>query len=158
MDLYYSERVAEIPLLVKEVKPGEKVVFDEQEQSFVDREIKSQQQTYYKGIVFPKEVAGTLWNGLAASKLRNLVRSRLASGDFKGAASTSIKVLGLFPFHDMDWLLLAEALVEQGDVVRSKAVLDYAKKLHKGYGQTKFTEAAWKEAFHRVQDIVKSKG
>lgn len=157
MDLYYDQRVSEIPLLVQEVKPGEKVILDGEEQQFVDREIKHQHNSYYKDMVFPEEVANQLWRGFAAEALRRLAKLKLADGNLEGARVTCVKMLGLFPYHDMDWLLLAEILTGQGDMTRSKAVLDYAKKLHKAYGQTKSTEAAWKDAFQKVQDIIKSK-
>ncbi|MFC1909272.1 hypothetical protein ACFLXD_05410 [Chloroflexota bacterium] len=97
--------------------------------------------------------------GFAAEALRELAKSRLPSGDIKGAASSCVKSLGLFGEYEGGWLLLAEIFAEHGDNVRSKGFLDTAKKVHKKNKATHPSgfEPMWQNMVQNVQDIIKSK-
>ena len=148
----------DIPPLVEELKGGEPIVFDEDEQRAIDRELKRHEKSF-KGRIFSKDVAETIENGLASEALMELAKSKLHSGDLKGAASTCIKSLGLFSKYEGGWLLLAEIFAEHGDIVRSRGFLDKAKEVHKKNKNIheKNFEPVWKNNVQRVQDIIRSK-
>ena len=159
MGLFRSRQSADVPPLVEAPKGGEPIVFDEKEQRAIDREIKYQYDNYYKDRIFPKDVAETMENAFAARALSELAKSKLHSGDLKGAASTCIKAVGLFPKYEAYWLLLAEIFAEHGDTVRSRGFLDTAKKVHKGNRDVHISEfePVWKDKVQKVQDIIRSK-
>jgi len=157
-DCNYNERIAEIQSMLPEVKPQEKVVFDAIEQQIVYEESEERRDLLGTFQNVPKDIRQSILGDFVAKKLLRTARWRLTTGDFKGAKSSCIKALGLFPFYDMDWLLFAEILAEQQDVIRAKTVIAYARNLHKTHGTTKFMKEAWDKELHRVQDIVKSKG
>jgi len=148
-----------MPPLIEELKAGEPIVFDEEEQRVIDREIEYQYDNYYKDKIFPKDVAEEMQNAFASEALKKLAKSKLSSGDLKGAASTCIKSLGLFGKYEGGWLLLAEIFAEHGDIVRSKGFLDFAKKLHKKNKKVheKSFEPFWENEVQRIQDIIISK-
>jgi len=150
---------ADIPPLVEPPKGGEPIVFDEEEQRAIDKEIKYQYDNFYKDRIFPKDVAETLQSGFAARALREIAKSKLSRGDLKGAASTCIKLLGLSAIYEGDWLLLAEIFAEHGDIVRSKGFLDTAKKVHRRnkMGGTSEFESVWGNMVQKVRNIIKSK-
>lgn len=161
----------DIPPLIEEIKAGEPIVLDKQEQDAIDSQIKTRFPEL-KGRIFPKEVADVVLNVVGQEALHRLARMRLISGDLKGAASTCVKSLGLFGGYEKDWLLLAEIFAEHGDIVRSRGFLDKAqearkkhkkslgKSLEKIKGKNEIQRAGdniWENEVQRVQDIIISK-
>lgn len=154
-------RQADIPPLVEAPKAGEPIVFDEEEQRAIEKEIKYQYDNFYKDRIFPKDIAEKLQNGFAARALREIAKSKLSHGDLKGAASTCIKLLGLSAIYEGDWLLLAEIFAKYGDTERARGFIETAKKVHKKNKtvdtDTPEFESVWKNMVNKVQQIIKSK-
>ena len=161
MGFFRSRQSPDMPPLIEEVKAGEPIVLDKQEQDAIDKEIKYQYDNFYKDRIFPKDVTETMQAGFASSALMRLAKSKLSSGDLKGAASTCIKALGLAASRNVvyegEWLLLAEIFAQHGDIVRSRGFLDIAKKVHKKNKIGGPFEPVWKNNVQRVQDIIRSK-
>jgi len=161
MGFFRKRQSLDMPPLIEEIKAGEPIVFDEEEQRAIDREIKYQYDNYYKDKIFPKDVAEEMQNAFASEALKKLAKSKLSSGDLKGAASTCMKSLGLFPKYEGNWLLLAEIFAEHGDVARSIGFLGIAKSVHeRNKTETEKIpgfESVWKNNVQRVRDIIKSK-
>ncbi len=131
MGFLRRRQAPDMPPLVEAPKGGEPIIFDEEEQLAIDKEIKYQFDTFHKDKIYPDIIAEPLSKTFAADGLRKVVNSRLHSGDFKGAASTCMKLLGISIIPHPDWLLLAKIFALYGDTVRSKGFLDNAKKTRK---------------------------
>lgn len=157
MEFFSKEQLPEMPPLVEAPKGGEPIVFDEEEQQAIDKEVQRRIETVSQGNVLPTKVIETLSVGFAADALRNVVQWRIYRNDLKGAASTCMKLLGISLERSGDWLLLAKILALHGDTVRSGHFLDVAKKEHRKCGETKDTEAYWQGKVQEVEDIIKSK-
>ena len=158
MGFFSRRRPLNLPPLVEPPKAGEPIEFDEEEQAAIDKEIEYQYRTFYKDKVFPKEVAQQISDMYGEIALHDLAKRRLSRRDFRGAASTCIKLLGLTSQKAMQpsyWLLLAEIHAEYGDMVRAESLVKTAKEKHKM--NPILSEAVWKESVRRIEDIIKSK-
>lgn len=172
MGFFRKQQSSDMPPLVEEIKGGEPIIFDDEEKRAIDKEIKYQYDNFYKDRIFPKDVAETLQVAFATLALRKLAKSKLSSGDLKGAASTCIKLLGLAAsgnvVYEGDWVLLAEIFAQHGDIVRAEGFLTIAKKVHKENKniheeyRRKWRvggsfESVWEDMVRKVEGIIRSK-
>jgi len=162
MGISRKRQLPDTPPLIEEVKAGEPIILDKQEQDVIDSEIEIRFPEL-KDRLFPQNVVDTALTTIVTvvgqEALHRLARMKLFRDDLKGAASTCMKSLGLFGGQDSDWLLLAEIFAEHGDIVRARGFLDIAKKAHKKNKNIheKNFEPVWKNNVQRVQDIIISK-
>ena len=166
-----KQQSSDMPPLIEEVKAGEPIVLDKEEQRAIDNFVKSHFPDL-KDRIFPKDVAAAIVRGVGSEALEQLARRKLFAGDLKGAASTCVKSLGLSGGKDTDWLLLSEIFAQHRDIVRSRGFLDkaqearkknkkfLAKSLEKVKGKNEIQRAGdniWDNEVQRVQDIIRSK-
>ena len=157
MGFFRKEQQPEMPPLVEAPKGEEPIVFDEEEQQAIDKEVQRRLEAVSQGKTFPAAVTETLSKGFAADALRNVVQWRINRSDLKSAASTCMKLLGISIIPSNDWLLLAKILALYGDTVRSRHFINVAEKERRKYGETKDTKAYWERSVQDVEDIIKSK-
>jgi len=150
-------KLPEMPPLVEAPRGGEPIVFDEEEQKAIDKEVQRRLEVVSQGKVLPNNVTETLSIGFATDALRNVVQRKIYHKDLKGATSTCMKLLGISIERSGDWVLLAKILALHGDTVRSRHFLNVAKKERRKYGETKDTKAYWQSKVQDVEGIIKSK-
>lgn len=160
MGLLRRRQSPDIPPLVEAPKAGEPIVFDEEEQLAIDKEIKYQFDNLFKDKVFPDAVTNTLSKGFAADGLRKVVKLRLHSNDLKGAASTSMKLLGIsLEIMPSDWLILAKIFALHGDSIRANNFIAEANKTFKKFRFDKlgnYSNEGWKIQVQEVMNIIDS--
>jgi tetratricopeptide (TPR) repeat protein len=138
--------------LFEPVKPGDPIVLDEEERAAID----SRWQQYGKDLdgYYPANVAQAIEKDLMAiPALLDFAKWRLRQGDYRGAASTCMKAIGLAGGNPYTWLLLAEVHVEYGDLAVANNLLNTAERTAKKAGVGK----AFKKSSRRVSDEIRLK-
>lgn len=90
------------------------------ESKFKSLVARGQRQTY------PKDIAQAMHDFAEHSALSELAKRRLDTGDYRGAASTCMKLLGEGGMQAVDWLLFAEIHATYGDASRARQILKKA--------------------------------
>ena len=137
------------PRLFEPVMAGGAIVLDEEERAAID----SQWQQFGKDLDgnYPSDVAQAIEKDLmAVPALLDVGKARLRQGDYRGAASTCTKAIGLAGGNPYTWLLLAEVHVEYGDLAVADNLLTTAEKVAKGAGAGK----AFAPSSQRVRDGI----
>lgn len=181
---WFRRRQAPLPPpLVSPPQGGEEIVLDEDELHAVSElgpvgnAVRSIQA---EGRLFVDPVRSQLDDHIVIEglvELLNLARTRMESQNFAGAASTTVKVIGLagtlhnprtFAVQDA-WLFLAEVHVEYGDFGRARSLLETAnREAHEELKRLKEQgaesqpllvayQADWTSRSQRVQRIMASK-
>ena len=149
MRLFRRASLPSRPRLFEPVKAGDPIVLDEEERAAVD----SRWNQYGKDLdgYYPANVAQAIEKDImAVPALMDVAKSRLQQGDYRGAASTCTKAIGLRGGDPYAWLLLAEIHAEYGDLAVADNLLTTAEKVAKGAGAGK----AFAPSSQRVRDGI----
>lgn len=132
---FSSQPRQSLPPLVEPPAAGQLIVLDEEEQARVDRSLAQFLEVGgIKNRIFPKDLAESIENTLAAQELVDIAKSRLNAGRLREGASACLKAVCIYPKTFSAWILLGQANAEYGDQNAAKGFLDEAVRVMRGLG------------------------
>ena len=112
-----------LPPLIQAPRGGEAIVFDNEEQSAIDIALGGIAEGL-NDTALPGDAANGIEAGIGATALLEVAQRRMDSGDLRGAASASVKAIGLAAYMPDTWLMLAEAEARYGDYRAARSFLN----------------------------------
>jgi hypothetical protein len=131
MGLFGRRRLPTKDALVEPIRDGEAIEFDDEEREAIgDRADEAGE--LFKDVYFETNVARAIDDVFVAGEaLKKVAERRMHRGDFAGAASTAIKLVGVNGTDQNAWLVLADVHIQYGDLLRGQRFIEHADRVGK---------------------------